>query len=64
MKAIENFEVISKFEDLVQHINTPSPIIYEPIDELEETENLIEHSSSASETRLVSTCPQSNVNSE
>ena len=64
VKAIENFEAISKFEDLDQHINTPSPIIYEPIDELEKTENLIEHSSSASETCLVSTCPQSNVNSE
>ena len=34
-KAIENFEVISNFEDLTQHINTPIPIILEPIDELE-----------------------------
>ena len=63
-KAIENFEVISNFEDLAQHINTPIPITLEPIDELEETENLIEHSSSAAETCLVSTCPQFNVNSE
>ena len=42
-KVIENFEVISNSEDLCQHINTPIPIILEPIDELEETENLIEH---------------------
>ena len=42
-KVIENFEVISNSEDLPQHINTPIPIILEPIDELEETENLIEH---------------------
>ena len=63
-KAIENFEVISNFEDLVQHINTPIPIILEPRDGLEETENLIEHSSSAAETCLVSTRPQINVNSE
>ena len=63
-KAIENFEVISNFEDLAQHINTPIPIILELIDELEETENLTEHSSSAAETCLVSTCPQINVNSE
>ena len=42
-KVIENFEVISNFEDLLQHINTPIPIILESIDELEETENLIEH---------------------
>ena len=47
-----------------QHINTPIPTILEPIDESEETENLIEHSSSAAETCLVSTCPQINVNSE
>ena len=63
-KAIENFEVISNFEDLAQHINTPIPIILEPIDELEETENLAEHSFSAAETCLVSTCRQINVNSE
>ena len=62
-KAIENFVVISNFEDLAQHMNTPIPIILEPIDELEETENLIEHSFSAAETCLVSTCPQVNVNS-
>ena len=49
---------------MAQHINTPIPIILEPIDELEETKKLIEHSSSAAETRLVSTCPQINVNSE
>ena len=49
---------------MAQHINTPIPIILEPIYELEETENLIEHSSSAAETCLVSTCPQINVNSE
>ena len=42
-KVIENFEVISNSEDLCQHINTPIPIILDPIDELEETENLIEH---------------------
>ena len=42
-KVIENFEVISNSEDLSQHINTAIPIILEPIDELEETENLIEH---------------------
>ena len=42
-KVIENFEVISNSEDLPQHFNTPIPIILEPIDELEETENLIEH---------------------
>ena len=42
-KVIENFEVISNSEDLPQHINTPIPIILELIDELEETENLIEH---------------------
>ena len=42
-KVIENFEVISNSEDLSQHMNTPIPIILEPIDELEETENLIEH---------------------
>ena len=47
-----------------QHINTPIPTILEPTDELEETENLIEHSSSAAETCLVLTCPQINVNSE
>ena len=47
-----------------QYINTLIPIILEPIDELEETENLIEHSSLATETCLVSTCPQINVNSE
>ena len=63
-KAIENFEVISNFKDLAQHINTHIPITLETIDELEETENLIEHSSSAAETCLVSTCPQINVNSE
>ena len=63
-KAIENFEVISNFEDLAQHVNTPIPIILEPINELEETENLTEHSSSAAETCLVYTCPQINVNSE
>ena len=63
-KAIENFEVISNFEDLTQHINTPIPIILEPIDELEKTENLIEYSSSATETCLVSTYPQINVNRE
>ena len=62
-KAIENFEVISNFEDLAEHINTPIHIILEPIDELEETENLIEHSSSAAEACLVSTCPKINVNS-
>ena len=64
-KAIENVEEISNFEDLAQHINTwGCPIILEPTDELEETENLIEHSSSAAEACLVSTCPQINVNSE
>ena len=36
-------KVIENSEDLCQHINTPIPIILEPIDELEETENLIEH---------------------
>ena len=41
-KAIENFEEISNFEYLGQHINTPIPIILEPIDKLEETEKLIE----------------------
>ena len=63
-KAIENFEVISNFEDFPQHINTPIPIILEPIDELDETENLIEHSSSAAETCFVTTCPQINVNTK
>ena len=63
-KAIENFEVISNFEDLDQHISTPIPIILEPIYELEEAENLAGHSSSATETCLVSTCPQINVSSE
>ena len=63
-KTIENFEVISNFEDLPQHTNTPIPIILEPTDELEETENLIEHSSSAADTCLVSTCQQINVNNE
>ena len=61
-KATENFEVISYFEDLAQHMNNPIPIILEPIDELEETENLIEHSSSAGQTHLISTCPQIDIN--
>ena len=47
-----------------QHINTTILIILETIDELEETENLIEHSSSAAETCLVSNYPQINVKSE
>ena len=34
-KAIENVEVISNFEDLAQHINTPIPIIFEPMDKLQ-----------------------------
>ena len=63
-KTIEHFEVISNFEDLAEHINTPIPIILEPIDELEETANLIEHSSSASDTCLVSTYPQIDINSK
>ena len=63
-KGIENFEGISNFEDLPQHINTSIPIIFEPINELEETENLIKHSSPAAETCLVSTCPQIHVYSE
>ena len=47
-----------------QHVNTPITIVLEAADELEETENLIEHLSSAAETCLVSTCPQINVNSK
>ena len=31
-KVLENFEIISNFEDFPQHINTPIPIILEPID--------------------------------
>ena len=54
----------SNFEDLPQHVNTPITIVLEAVDELEETENLIEHSSSAAETCLVSTCRQINVNNE
>ena len=63
-KAIENFEVISNFENLAQHISTPIPIILEPIDELEETEKLMENSSLAAETCLVSTYQEINVNNE
>ena len=48
------------------NISTPinTSIILKPIDKLKETENLIEHSSSAAETCLISTCPQINVNGE
>ena len=47
---LESVETLEKatvnFEDLAQPINILISIILEPIDELEETENLIEHSSS------------------
>ena len=65
---LESVETLEKatvnFEDLAQHINIPISIILEPIAELEETENLIEHSSSVGETCLVYNCPQININIE
>ena len=49
---------------MAQHISTPIPIILEPIDELEETEKLMEHSFLAAETCLLSTYQEINVNNE